>query len=214
MRGKHKIQLADFNRMAILTSSNALFLSRGIEGTTMEDIAYSVGFSKTTLYTYFENKQHILDHLIFEAITHFHQKIIQIASQQSSFREFFLQLCHALLTLYDSESAYFPGVTGNIIGSEKKTDNSKIVVNIRITAEKINHLIATRFTAAVEKKEIELNAPVADIMMLFWLCLSGLVEKSSPKETCFLQHLDKDRTLFLNFAFEALLSIIEKESNK
>ena len=55
MNSKRKIQLADFNRTVILTTSNTLFLSRGIENTTMDVIAHETAFSKTTLYTYFEN---------------------------------------------------------------------------------------------------------------------------------------------------------------
>ena len=56
MNSKRKIQLADFNRTVILTTANTLFLSRGIESTTMDEIAHEAGFSKTTLYTYFDNK--------------------------------------------------------------------------------------------------------------------------------------------------------------
>ncbi len=51
MNSKRKIQLADFNRTVILTTANTLFLSRGIESTTMDEIAHEAGFSKTTLYT-------------------------------------------------------------------------------------------------------------------------------------------------------------------
>ena len=77
MNSKRKIQLADFNRTVILTTSNTLFLSRGIENTTMDVIAHETGFSKTTLYTYFENKKDILDHLILQGMEHFHQEVLR-----------------------------------------------------------------------------------------------------------------------------------------
>ena len=44
MNSKRKIQLTDFNRTVILTTSNTLFLSRGIENTTMDVIAHETGF--------------------------------------------------------------------------------------------------------------------------------------------------------------------------
>ena len=44
MNSKRKIQLADFNRTVILTTANTLFLSRGIESTTMDEIALEAGF--------------------------------------------------------------------------------------------------------------------------------------------------------------------------
>ncbi|VUT06056.1 TetR/AcrR family transcriptional regulator [Klebsiella pasteurii] len=46
MNSKRKIQLADFNRKVILTTSNTLFLNRGIESTTMDEIAHEAGFRK------------------------------------------------------------------------------------------------------------------------------------------------------------------------
>ncbi|EPR7618845.1 TPA: TetR/AcrR family transcriptional regulator [Klebsiella michiganensis] len=210
MNSKRKIQLADFNRTVILTTANTLFLSRGIESTTMDEIAHEAGFSKTTLYTYFDNKKDILDHLILEVMARFYQKLIPIANRQNSFREFYRELCQALMALHETSLAYFSAVAGKIACSEKITKNNKALKNIAMTGEQIHQIIAKRITDAAEKKELGLNAPVADVMMLFWLCLTGLVEKSSYREECLLHHLEKDRKAFLNFAFDALLFMIEK----
>ncbi|CAM6381419.1 TetR/AcrR family transcriptional regulator [Klebsiella michiganensis] len=210
MNSKRKIQLADFNRTVILTTANTLFLSRGIESTTMDEIAHEAGFSKTTLYTYFDNKKDILDHLILEVMARFYQKLIPIANRQNSFREFYRELCQALMALHETSLAYFSAVAGKIACSEKITKNNKALKNIAMTGEQIHQIIAKRITDAAEKKELGLNAPVADVMMLFWLCLTGIVEKSSYREECLLRHLEKDRKAFLNFAFDALLFMIEK----
>lgn len=210
MNSKRKIQLADFNRTVILTTANTLFLSRGIESTTMDEIAHEAGFSKTTLYTYFDNKKDILDHLILEVMERFYQELIPIANRQNSFREFYRELCHALMALHETSLAYFSAIAGKIACSEKITKNNKALKNIAMTGEQIHQIIAKRITDAAEKKEIGLSAPVADVMMLFWLCLTGLVEKSSYREECLLRHLEKDRKTFLDFAFDALLFMIEK----
>ncbi|VUS30034.1 hypothetical protein SB6419_05472 [Klebsiella spallanzanii] len=180
----------------------------------MDEIAHEAGFSKTTLYTYFDNKQDILDHLILDGMERFHQEIVQIASQNNSFREFYHEFCQALIALHDSGIVYFPGITGKIGCSEKEMKNNKVLTNIYMLGEEINHIIATQISRSVEKKEIRLNAPIADVMMLFWLCLTGLVEKSSSKEIYLLRHLEKDRKSFLDFAFESLLLIIEKGPTK
>lgn len=210
MNSKRKIQLADFNRTVILTTSNTLFLSRGIENTTMDVIAHETGFSKTTLYTYFENKKDILDHLILQGMEHFHQEVLKIANRQNSFRDFYRELCHALIALHEASIAYFPAITGKIASSEKITKNNKALKSISMIGEQINHIIAAQITDAAEKKEIALNAPAADVTMLFWLCLTGLVEKSSHRESYLLRHLEKDRKSFLDFAFNSVLLMIEK----
>ncbi|STR64707.1 putative transcriptional regulator [Klebsiella michiganensis] len=191
MNSKRKIQLADFNRTVILTTANTLFLSRGIESTTMDEIAHEAGFSKTTLYTYFDNKKDILDHLILEVMARFYQELIPIANRQNSFREFYRELCHALMALHETSLAYFSAIAGKIACSEKITKNNKALKNIAMTGEQIHQIIAKRITDAAEKKEIGLSAPVADVMMLFWLCLTGLVESPRTEKNVFYVALRK-----------------------
>ena len=135
---------------------------------------------------------------------------IAMSVDLNSFREFYRELCHALMALHETSLAYFSAIAGKIACSEKITKNNKALKNIAMTGEQIHQIIAKRITDAAEKKEIGLNAPVADVMMLFWLCLTGLVEKSSYREECLLRHLEKDRKAFLDFAFDALLFMIEK----
>ena len=212
MRNHRKIQLADFNRMAILTAANTLFLSRGVESTRMDEIAEGAGFSKTTLYTYFESKQDILDHLILDGMVCFHQQIKLIASRQNPFREFYREFCQALIDIHDDGVVYFQGMTGKIGYSVKGTDDRKVLMDIYLIGEEMNQIIAAQISRAVEQKELTLNAPITDVIMLFWLCLTGLVEKSSSKEEYLVRHLEKDRVAFLNFAFESLLLMIEKRS--
>lgn len=153
MNSKRKIQLADFNRTVILTTANTLFLSRGIESTTMDEIAHEAGFSKTTLYTYFDNKKDILDHLILEVMARFYQELIPIANRQNSFREFYRELCHALMALHETSLAYFSAIAGKIACSEKITKNNKALKNIAMTGEQIHQIIAKRITDAAEKRD-------------------------------------------------------------
>jgi hypothetical protein len=99
------------------------------------------------------------------------------------------------MALHETSLAYFSAIAGKIACSEKITKNNKALKNIAMTGEQIHQIIAKRITDAAEKRAW-LNAPVADVMMLFWLCLTGLVEKSSYREECLLRHLEKDRKAF------------------
>ena len=45
---------------AILETASNLFIRRGYEGTTMQDIALELGISRSALYYYFKNKEEIL----------------------------------------------------------------------------------------------------------------------------------------------------------
>ncbi len=54
----------DIIREEILTSSQALFHRYGFQKTTMEDIAKSVGKSKSTLYYYYKSKEEVFEFVI------------------------------------------------------------------------------------------------------------------------------------------------------
>jgi len=87
---------------AILEAASNLFIKRGYEGTTMQDIAQELGVSRSALYYYFKNKEEILVSLT-EGLTIAAQ---QLASQvvekgkppEEALRELIHQ--HAKLILY------------------------------------------------------------------------------------------------------------------
>jgi AcrR family transcriptional regulator len=51
-------------RQQILDGAKRVFLSRGFDGASMDEIARAAGVSKGTLYVYFENKEHLFASLI------------------------------------------------------------------------------------------------------------------------------------------------------
>jgi len=53
--------LTDFRRKQILEAALVLFLEKGINGTTMQDIADKAGISKGLIYRYFSSKNEILE---------------------------------------------------------------------------------------------------------------------------------------------------------
>ena len=120
MNSKRKIQLADFNRTVILTTANTLFLSRGIESTTMMR-SHEAGFSKTTLYTYFDNKRILLDHLILEVMARFYQELPCNRQSAKFISRILSRVCHALMALHETSLAYFSAIAGKIACSEKIT---------------------------------------------------------------------------------------------
>ena len=66
MPRKKKESLTRFNRENIIQSARALFESRGIEKTTVDDIAKEADCSKSTLYVYFKSKEEILQTILLE----------------------------------------------------------------------------------------------------------------------------------------------------
>ena len=59
-------EIKDENRNSLLNSSFELFISNGIENTSIQDIAKHAGLGKGTFYTYFKDKYEVRDLLIFK----------------------------------------------------------------------------------------------------------------------------------------------------
>ena len=59
-----KEKLIRFNKENILETAEMLFSNKGIEKTTMDEIAKRADCSKSTIYVYFDSKEEIYNHII------------------------------------------------------------------------------------------------------------------------------------------------------
>ncbi len=66
-RSQQKLEL----RGAILTAASELFLAHGYSGFSLRAVAERVGYSPTTVYLYFENKDALLFAVVLEGFEHF-----------------------------------------------------------------------------------------------------------------------------------------------
>lgn len=53
---------------AVITTAAQLFLDRGFQSTSIEDVAIAAGITKPTVYSYVESKQWLLDQIILRVI--------------------------------------------------------------------------------------------------------------------------------------------------
>ena len=66
--GRRKKEPRSVHRENIMSAASALFMERGISATSMDDIAKAAGYSKATLYVYFENKEEIVGILVLNSM--------------------------------------------------------------------------------------------------------------------------------------------------
>jgi AcrR family transcriptional regulator len=68
-------------RRQILSASRRLFLERGYEGFSMRQVAAQIGYSATTLYLYFNDKDDLLINVIDQAYQQFNDRVQQAYDQ-------------------------------------------------------------------------------------------------------------------------------------
>lgn len=209
VKGKRKERLAAFNRANILESAHKLFLEKGIPGTTMDDISKEAGCSKTTIYSYFESKEELVNYLFFEGINFFQAKVHDEAEKSQNFKEFYTQFCASVVAMHKEQPVYYEGVTGEAIFDENAPPES-ILNKIYRSGEANMATIEQRITKALKEKEIVLGDDMNETLMFMWFCIMGIVEKSALKDSYIKHKLGKSREKFLEYAFNKLFSLIER----
>jgi len=209
VKGKRKERLAALNREIILESAHKLFLEKGIPGTTMYDIAKEVGCSKTTIYTYFESKEELVNYLFFEGINFFQTQVHDEAGSSRDFKDFYTQFCASVVALHKKQPVYYEGVAGEAIFDETAPPEN-ILNKIYLSGEVNMATIEQCITKALKEKEIVLADGIDETLMFMWFCIMGIVEKSALKDSYVKHKLGKDREEFLAFAFEKLFSLLKR----
>ncbi|KYF92071.1 porin [Sorangium cellulosum] len=66
-------------RGAILAAAGELFLEQGYEAFSMRQVAERIGYSATTIYRYYENKDDLLFAIVHEGFTEFQRELVAAA---------------------------------------------------------------------------------------------------------------------------------------
>lgn len=65
---RRKKEPKSVHRENIAAAASKLFMEKGITATSMNEIAKIAGYSKATLYVYFENKEEIIGFLVLDSM--------------------------------------------------------------------------------------------------------------------------------------------------
>lgn len=73
-------------REAIVATAHRLFLERGYDGTSMDDVAATSGASKTTVYSNFEDKQQLFTAVVVEVTERAQRIVDELAAELAAER--------------------------------------------------------------------------------------------------------------------------------
>ncbi|WP_032795586.1 TetR/AcrR family transcriptional regulator [Lacticaseibacillus paracasei] len=111
--GDEKMQIA---RTKIIEAAKKLFEEKGVDETSIRDIAQKAGYSHTTIYLYFKSKQELFNLIAKEPLEDLYSKFEEIYCLKKSNEDKFLLMCeqyvefgikqrnfYSLLTTYRGE---------------------------------------------------------------------------------------------------------------
>ena len=210
--GRRKKEPRSVHRENIVSAASVLFMERGIAATSMDDIAKAAGYSKATLYVYFENKEEIVGILVLNSMKKLDDYISSALIQHEATKARYDFICRGLVQYQEEFPFYFKMVLDKInIDFESKNYLPEEKETYQI-GEEINEKIKNFLLSGMEKGDLRNDLDIMPAIFNFWGMLSGIIQLAANKEEYIKKSMGLSKIKFLEYGFSLVYhSIAIKE---
>lgn len=210
--GRRKKEPRSVHRENIVSAASILFMERGIATTSMDDIAKAAGYSKATLYVYFENKEEIVGILVLNSMKKLYDYISSALIQHETTKARYDFICRGLVQYQEEFPFYFKMVLDKInIDFESKEYLPEERETYQI-GEEINEKIKNFLLSGMEKGDLRNDLDIMPAIFNFWGMLSGIIQLAVNKEEYIKKSMGLSKIKFLEYGFSLVYhSIAIKE---
>ena len=210
--GRRKKEPRSVHRENIVSAASTLFMERGIAATSMDDIAKAAGYSKATLYVYFENKDEIVGILVLNSMKKLYDYISSALIQHETTKARYDFICCGLVQYQEEFPFYFKMVLDKInIDFESKEYLPEERETYQI-GEEINEKIKNFLLSGMEKGDLRNDLDIMPAIFNFWGMLSGIIQLAANKEEYIKKSMGLSKIKFLEYGFSLVYhSIAVKE---
>ena len=199
--GRRKKEPRSVHRENIVSAASALFMERGIAATSMDDIAKAAGYSKATLYVYFENKEEIVGILVLNSMKKLYDYISSALIQHEATKARYDFICRGLVQYQEEFPFYFKMVLDKInIDFESKNYLPEEKETYQI-GEEINEKIKNFLLSGMEKGDLRSDLEIMPAILNFWGMLSGIIQLAANKEEYIKKSMGLSKIEFLEYGF-------------
>lgn len=209
-----KKELADFHRDSILEVAETLFEIKGIEKTTMNDIARVADYSKATLYVYFENKEEIVNCIILKSMKMLYDRIQRSVNNDHDLFAKYYGICNELTSYCDEYPLYFETVLQEINVDFENQNTPSVFRDIFDVGELINEELTVFFHNGIQQRIFRPDLQIKPMVFIFWSSLSGIIHMAYKKQKYIEQAMGVTKQDFLKYSFDTLLRSILMEEKK
>lgn len=211
---RRKKEPQNVHRKNISQAAEQLFMKKGIENTSMNEIAKEAGYSKATLYVYFKNKEELVGMLVLESMQKL-QECIRLALEQGKHtKERYEKICHALVQ-YQEEYPFYFKIALETINVDFESDHFlPEEKETFMVGEQINQLLRDFLKEGIDCGEIRPDIEMLPTIVSLWGMAAGLIQMGSNKEAYITRQMGKSKTEFLSYGFAMLYRSIATEGGK
>ena len=209
-----KQKLIEYNRSIILDAAKKLFLEKGSDKTSMDDIAGAAECSKATIYAYFTSKDDIYYHIVLEYMSTLRDGVRSCFANISDYERAYNLLCWTLVRFEKDYPMYFDCILGQICTDKEKIDELPVLQSIFDTSEEINWIICKFLERGKLDGFIKPDIDPMQSTFVMWSSLCGLISFCSRKQTYMENSLGIVKEEFLRSGFNMILGIVASDKAK
>ena len=202
--GRRKKEPRSVHRENIASAASVLFMEKGIAETSMDDIAKAAGYSKATLYVYFENKEEIVGILVLGSMKKLYDYIASALVQQESTKSRYELICRGLVRYQEEFPFYFDMALSKINIDFENRDYLPEEKETYRVGEEINEKLRDFLTAGMENGELRDDLEIMPAIFNFWGMLSGMIQLAANKEAYIEKAMGLSKGQFLDYGFSML----------
>lgn len=199
--GRRKKEPRSVHRENIVSAASALFMEKGINATSMDDIAKAAGYSKATLYVYFENKEEIVSILVLNSMKKLNDYISAALTQHESTEERYHFICRGLVQYQEEFPFYFRMVLDKINIDFESHDYPPEEKETYQIGEEIIKRIKHFLLSGMERGDLRGDLEIIPAIFNFWGMLSGIIQLAANKEEYIKKTMGLSRKQFLEYGF-------------
>lgn len=195
---RKKEALEQFNRENILSAAKELFETKGVQSTTMDDIAELADYSKSTIYVYFKSKEDIYNSIVRDYMDILTGELELCIDAGGDFEESYYRLCDCLVSFEEKYPKYY----ASLMGEEKMTNSRKkgSPGNSDIGNE-LNELIKRLLEKGMNYNVLRADIELQPTVLYVWSAISGIIQVADRKRDVLSKRLSMDREEYLRYSF-------------
>ncbi len=211
--GRRKMEPRSVHRDNIAAAASALFAQKGVAAASMDEIAKAAGYSKATLYVYFENKDEIVSVLALESMEKLCACIASALEGESTTRGKYDLICQALARYQVEHPFYFQMTLETLKTDFSGPGHFPEDRETYQVGEEINAMIAALLRAGVAAGDLRADLDVVPTAFSCWGMLAGLILLAANKADYIQTAMGLSREAFLRRGFDMIYRSVEKGRN-
>ena len=190
MGARKKLALEQFNRDNILTAARELFETKGVQDTTMDDIALQADYSKSTIYVYFRSKEDIYNSIVVDYLDVLIGEMTVYIEGDTSFEDSYYKMCDRLVAFCERYPKYYaPEILQDLYG-----------------------LMESLIQKGKKSKVLQEKLDTKPTVLYLWSSLSGIIQISERKKKEIQKSTGMTMEEYRSFAFHTLYdSLVRKK---